>query len=601
MVALALGWLLTQPAAGSDIDPFDPAASLATGQGGLQAEAPQLGREGLSGGLVAAFAQDPVVRRFDDGTDSAEVAALAPLHAHAGWTVDDRVRVDVALPVYAWVDAPLTAFRGAAVGDLRLQATVPLWSSETDDVHFAVVPRLGVPTGTADAVVAQGIHADLIASLGGRASDVGWVVNGGFRLAGNDPLEGSDRGLGHTFDAVGSAWWTPNDALRLGAEIDLSAGLAAGPDGGNHTGGVHAFAQNVLPSGLGLLVAAGTGLIAGLGTPDYRVLGALTWAPRVSDQDGDGITDDLDDCSSEPEDMDGFRDLDGCPDPDNDADGLLDLADTCPDDAEDLDGFADDDGCPDDDNDDDTVADGADLCPMVPGPVDQGGCPDRDADGLADSDDACPDDFGPVELQGCPDSDGDGVPDVRDRCPDVRSPPDEDPAISDGCPKTVYVSRTEIRILQHVEFETGHAAIRAASTGLLDKVAEVLLDNPYITMVEVQGHTDNVGSETYNLGLSERRATSVMSYLVQQGIDRARLLSRGYGESLPMFSNRTPEGKANNRRVQFKILEQVRTGPDPDAPTPTLVPIDPDPEPETAPTEGSEGSPWVTTTPLVDP
>lgn len=109
---------------------------------------------------------------------------------------------------------------------------------------------------------------------------------------------------------------------------------------------------------------------------------ALLFAPPVlagSDGDGDGVLDGADACPTQPEDLDGFEDGDGCPDPDNDADGVPDTADQCPTDAEDLDGHADFDGCPDPDNDGDGIADVEDPCPAQAGP---GGCP-ADSDAIA--------------------------------------------------------------------------------------------------------------------------------------------------------------------------------------------------------------------------
>ncbi len=177
----------------------------------------------------------------------------------------------------------------------------------------------------------------------------------------------------------------------------------------------------------------------------------------VADTDGDGIFDDEDRCPREPEDLDGFKDTDGCPEPDNDGDGVLDVDDLCPMALEDHDGFEDTDGCPDTDNDRDGFADAQDECPDTPGKLQ--GCPpgDRDGDGFADDQDACPEQFGsppdgcPVQdfdkdgvvdtedecpgmagpaPSGCPDADGDGVFDMTDQCPTVKGP---QPA---GCPDT---------------------------------------------------------------------------------------------------------------------------------------------------------------------
>ena len=183
-------------------------------------------------------------------------------------------------------------------------------------------------------------------------------------------------------------------------------------------------------------------------------------APK--DSDGDGIPDNLDKCRDQPEDLDGFEDSDGCPDPDNDQDGLIDSADKCPNAAgpvqnegcprtdkdgdgiedsvdrcpsepEDKDGFEDSDGCPDLDNDADGVPDGLDRCPLAAGPLENAGCPDgdKDGDGIVDRQDLCPDQPGPQEMRGCPDpdKDSDGLVDRLDLCPDQPGPQE-----TRGCP-----------------------------------------------------------------------------------------------------------------------------------------------------------------------
>lgn len=106
---------------------------------------------------------------------------------------------------------------------------------------------------------------------------------------------------------------------------------------------------------------------------------------------------------------------------------------------------------------------------------------------------------------------------------------------------------------QNIYFETGKAVIKLESYRVLDKIVEILKDNPKV-IVEVQGHTDASGSEKYNLILSQKRAESVKKYLVEHGIEESRLIAKGYGESKPIVPNDTPENMAKNRRVEFVIL-----------------------------------------------
>jgi OOP family OmpA-OmpF porin len=246
------------------------------------------------------------------------------------------------------------------------------------------------------------------------------------------------------------------------------------------------------------------------------------------DQDGDGILDDVDRCPRVPEDKDGFQDEDGCPDDDNDSDGIADKIDSCPNDPEDRDAFEDDDGCPDDDNDKDQLADKIDSCPNDP----------EDRDGFEDED-GCPDD----------DNDRDGIADKDDRCPNEPGVP------PDGCPKKynlVVVTETKIELKQTVFFDTNKATIKPVSFALLDDVAAALRDNPRIA-VEVGGHTDSQGDDAFNKKLSQRRAESVRTYLTRKGVDGSRMVPRGYGEDVPIADNRTADGRAQNRRVEFLI------------------------------------------------
>ncbi len=113
--------------------------------------------------------------------------------------------------------------------------------------------------------------------------------------------------------------------------------------------------------------------------------------------------------------------------------------------------------------------------------------------------------------------------------------------------------KPEVIRLEGVHFETNSAELTPASAAILDRVVETLKKHPKIR-VEVAAHTDSRGSAAYNQALSERRAKSVMDYLVSHGVDASRLSAHGYGESQPVASNATPEGRAKNRRVELRIL-----------------------------------------------
>ncbi len=277
---------------------------------------------------------------------------------------------------------------------------------------------------------------------------------------------------------------------------------------------------------------------------------------KPKDRDGDGIPDDNDQCPDTP----GIEKFFGCPD--TDGDGIPDHVDRCPKDPEDFDEFEDEDGCPDPDNDKDGVLDPDDACPNDPGPKENKGCPvsDRDGDGIPDARDSCPDKPGPEKWEGCPDSDGDGIPDHTDKCP-------EQPEIyndfqdEDGCPdinpSLVVVNREagKIEIKQKVFFDTGKAVIKSVSFQLLNEVAGVLKANPSMEIV-VEGHTDSVGSDAMNMRLSQKRSESVRTYLIAQGVDASHLKAMGFGETQPIDTNETADGRERNRRVEFTIVKE---------------------------------------------
>lgn len=127
---------------------------------------------------------------------------------------------------------------------------------------------------------------------------------------------------------------------------------------------------------------------------------------------------------------------------------------------------------------------------------------------------------------------------------------------------TVTVNRREIVIRRQINFATDSDVIDASSTALLTEIADVMLRNPQITKIELQGHTDNVGSAEHNLDLSQRRAESVRRWLIEQGgVQADRLEAKGYGATRPLVPNITPSNRARNRRSQFIILAQVEAAP----------------------------------------
>ena len=186
------------------------------------------------------------------------------------------------------------------------------------------------------------------------------------------------------------------------------------------------------------------------------------------------------------------------------------------------------------------------------------GYKDSDSDGVPDSTDRClnekEDEDGFEDGDGCPESDNDrdGVPDDIDECPDQ---PAGRLGASDGCPDPdVTYSKGRIVVQGKVQFETGSTALKRQSHVLLDRLATLMKENKDIDRVRVEGHTDEVGSDSSNQVLSEQRADTVRKELLRRGVPERRLESRGYGESRPIAPNKTAAGRAKNRRVDFTLI-----------------------------------------------
>jgi len=153
-----------------------------------------------------------------------------------------------------------------------------------------------------------------------------------------------------------------------------------------------------------------------------------------------------------------------------------------------------------------------------------------------------------------PDTDGDGILDSRDKCinePETRNGYRD----RDGCPDEVPAEVKKYSgAIQGITFETGKNTLKTSSDQVLMSALKVLQDFPDVRM-EIQGHTDNVGDDAQNMALSQARADAVRQWFIDHGIAADRLIAKGYGETQPVADNATPDGQAQNRRVEFKLLE----------------------------------------------
>jgi hypothetical protein len=375
-----------------------------------------------------------------------------------GMGVGDRLAFGLSLPTVIYQAGSGNQLIGAelprtALGDARLSLKATLLpGGELGGFSLAALAGVSLPTGNARSYIAEQAATGEVRVLSELR-----LVAVGVRATAGVKVRGAEQSfVGQTFghelpwglglslrpqalgiDQKGRWEW----ALEAHGAIAVTPKFAAQVQSPAALG----LSARYTPSALSLIFGAEVPLDSAVGAAALRGILGLGWAPRVHDQDGDGIPDEVDQCPELAEDKDGFEDSDGCPDFDNDDDGVPDDSDRCPTEQEDRDGFEDDDGCPDPDNDHDGILDALDACPNEAGAPStdpkQNGCPerDRDVDGIADSKDKCPtqpedrDAF--QDEDGCPDpdNDGDGVLDGDDACPLVPGPERSDPKLN-GCP-----------------------------------------------------------------------------------------------------------------------------------------------------------------------
>ena len=560
-----------QTAAQFDLNQFRPSELTTDGFAVSTADAQGHKRFGFQ--IYFDYSDDSLVFAGAEGTPQ-EGQQFRIVHkqltGHFTWSLGlwDHLVIFMDLPYHFIVDEELSAADRAFIASIGREGLIPRGSG-LGDVYLGARGNL---YGTRDDVAQIALQATLTANTAsGADSEQNYI---GQKNA--SPYIGGWFELFLTFNAgdhiripinVGYKTDFVQDVvtLKLGSQLTWGAGLQVlmGDDrfmvtaeGFGRTaaasetgfGGREETPVEVLGgfkyngyNGLAVGVAGSAGVTPGYGSPDWRMIGMIGFTmPEkeavVMDADGDGILDDIDECPNDPEDFDGFQDEDGCPDFDNDGDGVLDVNDGCPMDPEDIDGFEDEDGCPDFDNDGDGILDVDDMCPDEPGPPENNGCPDpdRDGDGVPDRVDNCPDEPGTVENHGCQEA------------------------------QLVVLGADQLEILEKVYFKTGSAKLQKRSFALLDNVAAVLKAHPEIPLIRVEGHSDATGSLKFNMRLSQRRAETVVRYLVGRGkVSKDRLIAEGFGPTRPLVPDaKTKAELAQNRRVEFHIVEVGPEGPD---------------------------------------
>ncbi|WP_244981472.1 adventurous gliding motility protein AgmC [Corallococcus exercitus] len=461
----------------------------------------------------------------------------------------DRFEIGVVLPITIQssenspaVDSSFAnGVSGGGIGDLRLIPKARLLDG--DNYGLSVVVPVSLPTGGAsDFLGGSGVSVNprVVAEYGRRFRV---LANVGVDIRKAEQLRNLNVGSALAYGVGAEA---PLGDLPLAVQASLVGALGfKQQDAEERPLELLAALKYRGLTGLSAQVGAGPGLTHGYGTPTFRVLASVGYStPERAPAQPRPV------CPEGPEDFDGFQDQDGCADPDNDGDGIVDTADKCPNEPETVNNFEDADGCPD-----------TKPAPPPPAPV------DSDGDGLMDPDDKCPnapeDKDGFQDQDGCPDPDNDkdGIVDTADKCPlepeTINGVDDED-----GCPDKgkvkVLVEGERILILEKVYFATNKDVILPRSFPILKQVAAVLRANPQVELLRVEGHTDSQGSDVANLDLSKRRAASVKTFLVNEGIAAERLESEGYGETKPVDTNKTAAGRENNRRVEFNITRMAK-------------------------------------------
>ena len=579
-VSLLAAWTTSaraQVAQGFALDRFDPSER---GSDWFAADSLDLrGNVRPAVGVALDWAYKPLVIFNPDGTEKAPlIENQVVLHPGASLVLWDRLRVGIDVPV-AVVDggtagtvdgSVYSPSNAASIGDVRLSADVRLFGAFDAPFTLAAGVAVYLPSGSRADFTGDGtarVEPRLLA-----AGRIGRYFVYGAR-AGVDI-----RPLGGTFD--GSS---------LGSEIVFSAAagvkavrdrLVVGPElyGSTVVGtsdGAFARANTPVEAVLGahyriaddwrIGAGVGPGITQGLGAPELRTLATIEWAPAAApprpDADRDGIWDGEDACPTVAGVATGNPRTNGCP-PDRDGDGIPDGEDACPTALGPRTNEPKTNGCPPD-SDHDGVPDAEDACPTTAGlrtdDPRTNGCPtDRDADGIPDGEDACPMvagvKTGNPKTNGCPpDRDADGIVDAEDACPDQAGARDPDPK-KNGCPPA-FLQGTQIKIRDPFKFRFNSVELDPAGDPILEAVLAFLKTHPELKKIRIEGHTDDVGGVAFNQRLSEGRAASVRSWLVAHGVDATRLTSKGFGQTRPVDSNATEEGRRNNRRVEFHIEE----------------------------------------------
>lgn len=459
---------------GVRIDRFLPPPTAADGLGLPTAET--VGHLKPSFGLVIDYAYQPLVARgSNSGVAGAIVSHRVVANLMAAIGVLDLLEFHLRVPVvFQAGDAPTIAGTtfdapdAATVSDPAIGGSVRIFGEEDDTVHLGALVEAYIPLTAASGYASDqefSMRGLLLADVSLSAITIELAAGASYR---------PERQL-ETFRSAsefhfGAGFRVPaflnGDVI---AELLFSTGLRedlAFQTGGSALelllGGRYRFDM-----GLSLELGVGIGFLRSPGTPAFRAFFGVRFddpQPPPPDTDGDGLLDEVDPCPNDAEDVDRFRDEDGCSDPDNDEDGILDGDDACVREPEDVDGYEDTDGCLD---------------------------ADDDEDGFVDTDDACP-----------------------------RAPGG---AVNHGCPATLRVAGASIALIRSIDFAAGTANLGPSNGQILDELASVMTFDRTGARWRIVVRPSPAGRRDDGTNLARQRAESIVRSLVSRGVDAARL------------------------------------------------------------------------------
>lgn len=484
---------------------------------------------------LADYAHDPLVYRLT--SDSSEVGEIVGgqllLHISGSLSLWDRLSLNLDIPFALFqTGTEDSSPSGADFGDVRLGLQGRILGDHGRPFQLGLGAYLWFPTGTGAFVTDGSFRVLPQALMGGQIGDAAvWSFAAGPEIRAEKTLvTGDTAGTFISASAGLGVLLGKARKVQIGPEV-LFSQLIAGTASKGTNAELLAAARYKFVRDFEIGAGVGLGLSDGYGTPLFRGILMVAYSPE--------------------------------PDPgrnDNDRDGVQNNRDACPDYPGEASEDPKRDGCPEDigfvrDSDGDDVPDDADACPLLPG-IPQGdeaynGCP---ADPVSEA--ALLEKLQKQRPGVAGDTDGDGIMDSQDACPEEKGDPNE-VAARNGCPALVRVTDSEIVLLNEVQFDSNKASLRPSTMSMLEELAEVLLQHPEITRIEVQGHTDSRGTLPHNEKLAAERAARVKDVLVQRSIDSGRLVVKGYGPNAPVASNTTAAGRQRNRRVQFRILERA--------------------------------------------